>query len=75
MICPYCNKEMKKGILSGDGRSAVTWKEGDKKAGFYDKLGLAGYTVTAVRRTLAAFTVESYFCPECKKMIFDTDVK
>ena len=31
MNCPFCGKEMQKGILSGDGRSALTWKAGEKK--------------------------------------------
>jgi hypothetical protein len=32
MECPYCKKEMKEGILSGDARQGVSWKQGDKKA-------------------------------------------
>ena len=32
MICPFCGKEMEKGILSGDGRSKVRWKAVEKKA-------------------------------------------
>ena len=73
MDCPFCGKEMKKGILSGDGRSPVTWKQGDRKAGFVDRIVGAG-TVKAARRTLTTFTVEAYYCPDCRKMIFDTDV-
>lgn len=74
MICPFCGKEMEKGILSGDGRSRVRWKAGDKKADLCDTLIDSG-RVTAVSYTLASFNVESYFCAACKKMIFDTDVK
>ena len=73
MICPFCGKEMEKGILSGDGRSPVTWKKGDRKNSAMDKIVGTG-TVTAARRTLASFTIESFFCRECRKMIFDTDV-
>ena len=29
MICPFCGKEMKRGIMSGDGRSRVFWKAGN----------------------------------------------
>ena len=35
MICPYCGKEMKKGILAGDVRS-LAWKEGEKGPGAVD---------------------------------------
>ena len=73
MICPFCSNEMEKGVLSGDGRSPVVWKKGDRKAGLMDKITGTG-TVTAARRTLASFTIESFFCRGCRKMVFDTDV-
>ncbi|MGN1166591.1 MAG: PF20097 family protein [Lachnospiraceae bacterium] len=73
MVCPFCGKEMNKGILSGDGRCTVRWKTGDKKAGFMDTLSDSG-RITAAKHTLSAFTIESYYCPSCKKMIFDTDI-
>ena len=73
MDCPFCRREMDKGILSGDGRSNVRWKAGNKKAGFMDTLSNSG-RVTAAKHTLAVFTIESYYCSSCKKMIFDTDI-
>ena len=73
MTCPFCGGEMEKGILSGDGRSKVSWKQGDRKTGVTDRIAGIG-TVTAARYTLTAFTIEAFFCRRCKKMIFDTDV-
>ena len=73
MICPFCGNEMDKGILSGDGRSLVVWKKGSKKTSAMDKIVGAG-TVTAAKRTLTSFTIETFFCRDCHKMIFDTDV-
>ena len=73
MTCPFCGSEMEKGILSGDGRSSVTWKQGDQKTGVMDRIAGIG-TVTAARHTLTAFMIEAFFCRRCKKMIFDTDV-
>ncbi len=64
---------MERGILSGDGRSPVVWKKGDKKASLMDQITGTG-TVTAARRTLTSFMIESYFCRSCMKMIFDTDI-
>ncbi len=72
-ICPYCGKDMQKGILSGDGRSKVTWKPGNTKAGFMDKL-VGSCTVTAARMTLTTFTIEANYCIGCRKMIFDTEI-
>ena len=72
--CPYCGKEMQKGILSGDGRSNVCWKAGENKTGFMDSFFGTG-KLTAVKHTLASFSIETYFCDQCKKMIFDTDIQ
>jgi len=75
MKCPYCEKEMQKGIMSGDGRAPVTWKEGEKKTGTFDRWVLGTGTVTAAKMSLTAFSIESYYCRDCRKMIFDTDIK
>lgn len=64
---------MSKGILSGDGRSTVRWKTGDKKAGYMDILSGSG-VITAAKHSLATFIIEAYYCPSCRKMIFDTDI-
>lgn len=74
MKCPYCGKEMQKGILSGDGRSNVTWKAGDKKTGEFDRFIGIG-KITAAKHTLTTFTIEAEYCIYCKKMIFDTEIK
>ncbi len=29
MRCPFCGDEMRRGVLSGDGRTNVCWKEGE----------------------------------------------
>lgn len=73
MNCPYCEKEMEKGVISGDGRSGVYWKAGEKRAGFMDKLGGEG-RLNAVKYSLAVFEIDAYYCRECKKMIFDTEL-
>ncbi len=73
MKCPYCNQEMQEGIISGDGRSGVYWKTGDKKANFMDMLGGTG-KIEAVKYTLASFTIDANYCAACKKMIFETDI-
>lgn len=73
MKCPYCDKDMLNGIISGDGRSGVYWKAGDTKANFMDKLGGTG-RIKAVKYTLATFTIEAYYCTTCKKMMFETDI-
>ncbi len=73
MTCPFCGQEMKRGIMSGDGRSAVFWKAGDRKAPLSDRLVGTGI-VSAARRFLGTFTMETYYCDACRKMIFETDI-
>ena len=73
MYCPFCAKEMQHGILSGDGRSNVTFSAGDKKTGWFDRL-TGKEKVTAADYTLATFTIKADYCPFCRKMIFDTGV-
>lgn len=73
MECPYCNQEMQKGIISGDGRSKVYWKAGGKKANLMDKLSGRG-KLEAVNYPLADFTIEADYCAACKKIIIETDI-
>ena len=73
MICPFCGKEMRKGVLSGDRRCGVSWKEGDRKASLADRI-VGACRVTAAKFTPVSFLIDSWFCPDCGKMIFDTDV-
>ena len=64
---------MQQGILSGDGRSNVTWKQGSKRSGALERMIGVG-KVTAAKLTLTSFTIDAAYCPDCKKMIFDTDI-
>ena len=64
---------MKKGIMSGDGRQGLHWKEGDKRANIMDTLGGA-CALTAKKGGLSVLTIEAHFCSDCKKMIIETDV-
>ena len=66
MICPFCGNEMVKGILSGDGRSPVVWKQGDKKTSTIDKIVGIG-TVTAAQRTLASFTMNHFSAANARR--------
>ena len=73
MNCPFCEKEMKKGVLSGDGRGKVRWNEGDERPSLIDRLSEKG-CVTTAKYTISNFTIESFYCDSCKKMIIETDL-
>ncbi|MDO5151389.1 MAG: PF20097 family protein [Oscillospiraceae bacterium] len=74
MKCPYCNKEMIKGVVSGDGRSTVIFSEGIKPTKLLDRLDGSGALIPQ-KRTLSRFLIDACFCKDCKKLIIDTDVK
>ena len=38
-----------------------------------DRMGGA-HRLTAAKSNLSTFKIEAHFCPDCKKMIIDTDV-
>jgi len=70
VLCPFCNQKMQKGVMSFGGRDSVTWKSGEEKTGFI-KMG----KITAVKHTFLDYSIETYYCDSCKKMLFDTDVQ
>lgn len=72
MYCPYCKSKMEKGIISGDGRRKVRWYKDGKKIGLFDKM--AGIGLIDAKYTLTKFEIESYYCAECHRMIFDTEI-
>ena len=73
MTCPFCGKEMERGIISGDGRSWLVWKPEGQKLTWTERLVGKG-RVTAAGYKLGTLKIDAFFCAACKKMIFDTDV-
>lgn len=76
MKCPYCNKEMEQGIISGDGRYGVYWKTGNKKANIIDKLIGKARVIEAVDYTYIrnTFIIKANYCDTCKKILIDTEI-
>lgn len=72
MKCPYCQGEMQRGTLTGDGRSAVYFQQGGKKLTFSDRLCGIGRVVT--KRQLYKFVIVADYCEACKKVIFDAEI-
>ncbi|MBQ6042046.1 MAG: hypothetical protein IJL32_14895 [Oscillospiraceae bacterium] len=74
MKCPFCGKEMQQGVLSGHDRSQITWKAGEQSASLFDRM-MGNGKLTAAKYGLASFSIEAYYCDDCKKMILDTDIQ
>ena len=71
MNCPFCEKEMTKGTLSGDGRTKVRWDADGEKIGLFDKMFIG---LVDAEYTFTKFRIKSFYCENCKKMIFDTNL-
>ncbi len=72
MKCPFCEKEMKRGIMSGDGRSKIFWEPENEKLGVIDKI--VGKGMIDAEYSLTKFKIRTEYCDECKKMIFSTNI-
>ncbi len=72
MKCPFCEKEMKKGVMSGDGRSKIFWEPQNEKLGVMDKL--VGKGMIEADYSLGKFKIQADYCDCCKKMIFRTNI-
>lgn len=73
MTCPYCSKEMKKGKIYVAGNAIPYWLEDGDKRRVEDVL--TGRSLLPVRSSLMERSLESYYCPDCKKMIFDAYIR
>ncbi|MBQ5311948.1 MAG: hypothetical protein ILP19_07920 [Oscillospiraceae bacterium] len=75
MKCPYCDSEMQKGMITGDGRSAVKWQADGDKPNVLDRIFGSGDLTAAKISALSGFKIDADYCAKCHKMIFDTDIQ
>jgi hypothetical protein len=73
MNCPWCEREMQAGIITGDSRSKVRFQPEGVKYSFGDLLSGTGL-LTAARYGWFYQGTPAHFCRHCKKMVIDTDV-
>ena len=78
LICPFCGKEMTAGQLTGDGRAPVRFIRVGAYPTKLDRL-LAdpneGRLRAAKGNVFTSFKIDSHYCPDCKKMIIETDIQ
>lgn len=72
MICPYCEKEMREGVMRTS-KGHIRWGEGPNTI---DWLGFKTFDASCLANDEGIFSsrVTSYYCPDCKKIIIDTDL-
>ena len=66
MNCPYCSKEMKKGKIYTASTAVPYWLEDGDKRQAEDVF--TGRGLLPVRSALMTHSIESYYCPDCKKI-------
>ena len=71
VICPYCGKEMEQGYIKSP--QQIYWSDNKE-------LGPASPGETRIRLSqkfwngfFNGFHVESYYCPDCKKIVTSTE--
>ena len=70
MICPYCNQEMKEGIIEADGRKSVIWVEKNKKRGLISKI-MKKDCIVLDKASVINCEVTSHYCNNCEKIIIN----
>ena len=68
MKCPFCNSEMLQGYLNS---GAAIWSERKHKISMLPD-GKERYALKMSTPWMSLHHVESYCCPECKKIIIDS---
>lgn len=68
MMCPFCNTEMIHGFLNS---GAAIWSERKHKISMLPD-GKEKYALKLGTPLMSPHHIESYCCPECKKIIVDS---
>ncbi len=69
MQCPYCNKEMEKGLIQSP--QELAWIAGEKKRLFAKSEFYYGSVLLSKLSMLKSSAVVAYLCRDCEKVIID----
>ena len=69
MKCPYCGKEMEKGLLQSP--QEIAWLNGERKHFFGKAEFHDGSVVLSEFSFLKGSVVTAYLCRDCKKVLID----
>ena len=73
MLCPYCDKEMTPGNLTGDPRGRVRFLQEGQKLTLGDALCGIG-NLEAAQYKIGSFNIPCHYCSRCKKLIIETAI-
>ena len=69
MICPYCNKEMKKGYIQC--RDGLHWTPKKQTVAALAGLGVGAVLIGSEDGLVPNTTAIAYHCESCKKVVID----
>ena len=75
MNCPYCSRPMEAGSVHFDGRSGIRWEKDGASPSLGEAFWGVGKLTAARNGFFSGGMMSGHFCPSCKKLIIDTDVK
>ncbi len=74
MTCPWCQKEMEKGLIQSP--HEIAWLPGEKRRFFSTRAEFNDGAVTLSRfSALRGSAVRAWLCRDCGKVIIDTDYR
>lgn len=69
MNCPYCGKEMEKGLIQSP--QEIAWIKGEKKRFFGSADFHEGSVVLSELSFLTGSAVTAFLCRDCRKVLID----
>ena len=69
MVCPYCNGEMEKGLITS--RYEIAWLNKEKRPMFGNAAFHKGSVVLSEYSFVTGGAVIAYLCRHCRKVIID----
>ena len=69
MKCPYCGREMEKGLI--ESRHEINWKKRERRSFFGNADFYKGSVVLSELSFIKGSAVVAWLCRECKKVVID----
>lgn len=73
MNCPWCGKEMQSGKIMVSCQFQPHWRREDEKGSKVDRFfGFDKKEIQGIDQSFVGWTkIAAFYCPDCKKFIFD----
>ncbi|MGE5627908.1 MAG: PF20097 family protein [Solirubrobacterales bacterium] len=73
--CPYCGRDMKKGLIQADGQHAMLWVEADKKRSLSSQMNNSDCILLQQETFFYKASVDADYCDNCDKIVIEVKSK